>query len=119
MLVHNKGNHVHVYRGAVIAPGMNDVPNRLWDKFQANPVNQLLIEDGVLVPSATDEGEQISLSEMNQGEVISKVKDTFSASLLDSFEQEEKDGKNRKGVLSAITEQRKYIENELKSNEEA
>lgn len=119
MLVQNKGNHVHVYKGAVIAPGMNDVPNKLWDKFKANPINQLLIEDGVLIPSATDEGEQIALGDMNQGEVISKVKDTFSTSLLESFEKEEKEGKNRKGVLTAIAEQRKYIEDELKSDKEA
>jgi hypothetical protein len=114
MIVRNKGEFIRNGLGLRLLPGTNVVDPTDWKRFVSHPLNQLLVDEGELVPNQTDEGEARKLSDMNAAETVETIKDTFDLSVLDAlYEEESTAEKPRETVLKAIQKQVAAIEKEI------
>lgn len=111
MIVHNKGKYIRHIGEVRLLPGANQLSEKESKSFKAdlaNPLNQKLVDDGEIeVVGADGKDSSNPLAEINAGEAIELILDTFDISLLEEWASVE----TRKTVAKAIKEQIEAIKN--------
>lgn len=113
MLVKNEGEFIYHGEGLRLVPGTNAVNADHWKAFIKIPLNQHLVDDGVLIPVEDIDGKAKTLADMTNSEISAMLRDTHDLQLLADLGEEEAQGKNRKGVLEAITKQAESVQADL------
>lgn len=91
MLVQNKGNHSYEANGLVLAPGVNDVKEDVFEQFLKHPLMAHLNKKGEFEYQKEEK-------KLTADDLIELVGDTFDLEVLEKM----KDGEKRKTVLEAI-----------------
>ncbi|HEX5034650.1 MAG TPA: hypothetical protein VFW62_09235 [bacterium] len=112
-----------------LIPGMNDVPERVWNEVKDHPLVKMRVEKGLISlrpqqkaklagdgesTGQDDNGDGLtSLGEFSAKEAEALVKETFDLPTLERWQGEE----TRKGVLKAIEAQIDSLKIEDEENE--
>lgn len=116
MIVQNTGNFIRHIGEVRLIPGASklDASEELrFKKALEEPLNKALEKNGEIVVKT--EGTK-NIADLNAEDARKLIEDTFDLKLLDSFLEDEENGKNRKTVVEAIRKQADDILNPPEDN---
>ena len=106
-------NHYHFS----FKPGVNEIPNEVWDQCKAKRKIKLLLEEGVLrVETEAEIDEEASaISELTVAKATTIIKKTYDEKLLETWLASD----SRQGVIKAIKAQQRFIDEQTNPNRDA